>query len=270
MKIPKFKIRCSCIGKIVGDGKGGGGLTDKQAINLKSLQDKEKRTIKQEQLMQELIAKRDAPPSLSATAKTYCEDWLQEQLYGRKKEIKSKYLDKGNFVEDESIEFISHLFFEDYVKNEEYFEDEFKTGTPDIIAPNLIIDMKNSWSFETFPLLAKDNPNYDYYYCQLQGYMDLCDKDNSKLIYTLMDTPDHLIEREIKRECYDSLRPEEEIRKELYEKMRYGDIDPKLRHKEFSFTRNKDFIYKVHEKVILCREYIEELVNQLKEEGKIC
>ena len=80
---------------------------------------------------------------LSKTAQTYAQEWLKQEIYGRRKEISSKYLDKGNQLEDESIQFlVNNSDYGFIVKNEEHFENDFLTGTPDIILPQEIIDMK--------------------------------------------------------------------------------------------------------------------------------
>jgi len=271
MKIPKFKIRASAAGKIMADGKGSGGLTETQKKNLKTLQEKEKRTAKQDETMYGLIEKRDKPPELSSGAKTYCKEWLREILLKRRKDIRTKYTDKGNLVEDESIDFISvRDFFEvgHYEKNEQFFENEFTQGTPDLLTDTEVWDMKNSWDFDTFPLLDNDVPKSDYYY-QLQVYMGLTERKTAKLIYTLTNTPDHLIEREIKMAEIYSNKPADEIRKHFYDTMRFDDIPEKLRYKEFNIEYHEPTLFKLHDKVILCRKYIDSLVDQLKQEGKI-
>ena len=63
----------------------------------------------------------------------------------------SKYIDKGNAVEVESLAFISkELDIPSLVKNEESFENGFLTGTPDAILDEYIIDVKNSWDCFSF------------------------------------------------------------------------------------------------------------------------
>ena len=115
----EFKIRCSQIGKIIGTGKGN---------------------------------------PLTKTAMSYCKTWLKEQLYCRRYEFRSKYTDKGHIVEDESIDFIGdQLGLGFLIKNDKQFENDYFTGEPDIIPPNidLVIDAKNSWSWESFPILEE-------------------------------------------------------------------------------------------------------------------
>ena len=86
INIPLFKIRCSAIGKIM------------------------------------------AYPSkdeLPKGAKTYCRDWLKGQLLNRKSEISTRFTEKGNIMEDESIDMIAEkLGYPFLVKNEKHFEED--------------------------------------------------------------------------------------------------------------------------------------------------
>ena len=91
---------------------------------------------------------------VSVGAKTYCKKWLTEQIYNRKEQISSKYMLKGTTVEDESISFIAkELDYKKIRKNYKSFENDFLTGTPDVITKNEIIEVKSSWNCFTFPLL---------------------------------------------------------------------------------------------------------------------
>lgn len=215
----EFKIRCSAIGKI-------------------------------------MTNPRSKTETLSKTTKTYLEEWSKEQIYNRKKEVFSKYIDKGNAVEVESLAFISkELDIPSLVKNEEYFENGFLTGTPDAILDEYIIDVKNSWDCFTFPLFFDSVPNKSYYW-QAQGYMALTGLDCYKLIYTLMDTPDELIEREY----YNSDLEYESFAKQY----KYSSIDSKYRIKVFDIYRDNEDINKIYERVKDARVYINKLNLNLR------
>ena len=175
---------------------------------------------------------------LSKTTKSYLQEWTKEQIYGVRKSIKSKYLDKGNQVEDAAIDYASAekgwLFAE---KNEEYFEDEFFCGTPDVILDDKIIDIKSSWDCFSFPLFFNGIPNKDYYY-QLQTYMYLTGKTKAQLVYVLMNTPDELT---------------------FEESFDYTEINSKYRIKIFDIDYDEDVIVELKNKVIESREYIKTL-----------
>ena len=118
---------------------------------------------------------------LSKTTMTYLQEWTKQEVYGFRKSISSKYLDKGNAVEDDAIDYaakkLGWLFAS---KNDEYFEDDFFCGTPDVILEDKIIDIKSSWDCFTFPLFEDEIPNKDYFY-QLQVYMHLTGKKMAEL-----------------------------------------------------------------------------------------
>lgn len=256
----KFKIRCSSIGKIMGNLEP---LTEKQIELMNNLNVKEKRTEKQEETLQELKLKLNTPTDLSQTAKSYCEMWLKQQLYSRRKNIKSKYMDKGLIMEDNSIDFIAdYLNLGMLIKNEVRMSNDYMEGECDVLLPKDIFDAKNSWDCFTFPLFDKEIPNIDYYW-QGQGYMELYNRDSYKLIYVLSDTPAHIIRREAYfyaiNNGYDELS--KEIHQEFIDNMTYPDIIDNLKIKIFPFTRNNNDIKKIKGQVIKCREYINNLIK---------
>lgn len=269
--IKEFKIRCSAIGKIMGDS---GFITEIQLAELDQLINKPKaRTRLQEEKMQNLIYKRDNP-QISKTAKSYCQEWLKEQLYNSRKEFTSKETLKGLINEDESIDIIADHFKAGFlIKNEDQFEDDFMTGEPDVLPnvlpdfdPNeLVIDAKNSWDCFTFPLFETSIPN-ELYYWQLQGYMNLCKRSIGKVVYTLTDTPESIIKQEATRESfnlgYGGL--DMDILKKFYNNMTYKFTPKKLKIKVFDIERNDDDIQKIKDRVIMCREYIDGLLKQIK------
>src|SRR5690554_1802931 len=107
-------------------------------------------------------AKRDIEAGkLSKTVESFAQDWVKEQLYGMRKTFSSKYTEKGIIMEDEAIEMaIKWLKLPILTqKNEEFFEDEFFTGTPDLILDDEVIDIKCSWDLFSFPLFESELPD---------------------------------------------------------------------------------------------------------------
>ena len=177
---------------------------------------------------------------LSKTTLSYVDQWIKEQIYGVNKDFSSKYTDKGNRMEDAAIDYVEeHLNYDFLIKNEEYFEDDYFKGTPDLILKDEIIDIKNSWDCFTFPLLAKELPNKDYYY-QLQVYMHLTGKRKAKVIYVLMDTPEDLLG------YYNSA-------------VSYQNVDSKYRIKAFEVEYSQEVIEAIKTRVNEIREYINKL-----------
>lgn len=135
--------------------------------------------------------------------------------------LRSKYTIKGNDCEDDAIELLGSLTYQSIKKNEQHFEDDHFTGTPDIITTDAIRDTKCSFSKDTFPTqygLEKQVVQSGY---DLQGqvYMHLTGKRKHYVDYLLLPTPLAL--------CY---TPEEV---EMYHDwtIRLHEIDPRHAHR---------------------------------------
>ena len=190
---------------------------------------------------------------------TYVEDWYKEQLYSRRKEFTSKYTNKGNLVEDEAIDFIAREFGYGFlVKNEQRFENDFCTGTPDVLPKDEVIDNKSSWDCFTFPLF-KTQIDKGYWW-QLQGYMWLTNRSKAKLIYTLMDMPPAELEKLYQSALF---LPENKERDamEVFEDVRaqhsYSHLPANLRKKAFLIERDDEAIKQIEARVIALRKYLE-------------
>ena len=195
---------------------------------------------------------------ISAGAKTYCKKWLTERIYDRKEDVSSKYMDKGNIMEDNSIDFIAeYLDYGSLLKNEHFYENDFMTGTPDLITGDGIIEIKNSWNCFTFPLFEDDIPNKGYFY-QVQGYMHLTGLKKAKLIYTLMDTPEHLIEKEYRFKSSNTYMEYDEFK----EKYLYDKIQDNFKIKIFEIDYDESVIDDIYDRVTNCRKYIDLLLEK--------
>ena len=256
----KLLIRASSIGRIMSDNPNTK-LTERQSITLDGLLSKIKLTEKQAELRDTLLLKRDAKPELSKGGKSYIKELWLENNYGIKQEINNKYIDKGNEVESLSIK-LAELTTDlgELYKNDEYFENDFVCGTPDVITDTHIIDVKSSWSASTFPFFEEKITNINYEW-QLKAYMWLTNIHKSYLSYCLVTTPEILIQDEIKRVSWK--RGEIEISEETEEEVReFHNLDKIPIHervKSFEVKLTGEDIMKMKEKITLAREYYNSL-----------
>ena len=200
---------------------------------------------------------------LSKTTKTYIQELALENKYGVVKEFSSKYTDKGNEVENESIALTMDVLNLGFIyKNNDHFSNEWIKGTPDVINNEILLDVKSSWDATTFPFFATDIPNKDYYY-QLQGYMWLTDKQTSLLCYCLINTPLQIVEDEVRREHWKQYAIDEskEIRDFVEAKHNFNHIPKEKKVKVFEIERDEDTINEIKEKVKLCREYYNQIIE---------
>ena len=202
---------------------------------------------------------------LSQTAKTYIHELVLEHKYGIKKEFSSRYTDKGIQVEDESISLVNDVLDVKFIyKNEEFFENDWITGTPDVNTEDVLLDVKSSWDATTFPFFDTEIPNKDYFY-QLQGYMWLTGKTQSMLCYCLVDTPYDLVESEVRRAHWNALiiGEDEQLRLEVESKHKFSHIPKNRRVKVFYVQKDEQVIEQIKEKIELAREYYNALIQML-------
>jgi len=243
----------------------GVGLTDNQAKRLGELLFRKESpigkplTANMDKELAKLIERRDAPFELSQTAKSYIVSlWLRLE-YDYREPVITKELLKGNLCEQDSIELVTDLIpaQEFRVKNRDHFEDDYFTGTPDVILKkdNVIEDLKSSWTIKTFFESEPDK----LYEGQAQVYMHLTGIHNYRLIYALVDTPDEIVLQEMKRFFYklgqDENNPEyERICNDLEAMHKVSHIPAKDRMKTYAYTYNP--------------EYMKELIFRVKEARK--
>lgn len=197
---------------------------------------------------------------LSITAKSHVEDWYKLQLYGAQKNINSKYLRKGLEQEDAAIELVADYYGKGILlKNEDFYENDFLTGTPDVICSGgkEIRDTKCSWDAYTFPLLKAELPSKDYYW-QMQGYMALTGAQVAYIDYVLMNSLPEEIERSTVAKYGEDYTEEDYT--EVNESMTYDRHPMNLRIKTFEVQRCDEDIEKIKERVMLCREYLKTIL----------
>ncbi len=223
-----FKVRCSALGKV-------------------------------------MTSPRSKSEILSQTAKTYVEEQVLQAKYGIVKTFNSRYTDKGNLVEDESIKLASDVLDLGFLyKNDEHFSNDWVMGTPDVNTNDILLDVKSSWDATTFPFFATEIPTKDYYY-QLQGYMWLTGKQKSLLVYCLVNTPLDMVQDEIRRAHWNANLLDEslDLIDEVQKRHNFDHIPDNRRVKVFEVERDDEVIEQIKERVELCREYYETLYNFL-------
>lgn len=208
---------------------------------------------------------------MGETAKAHLVECYVSHTYGRYKDITNKYIEKGLMAEEDSIDLYSLVKKKMFAKNTKLLENDFFVGTPDLFEgesinnANLIIDLKTSWDIFTF-YSSMVKPLDKKYFWQLQAYMDLTGASVSKLVYCLVNTPLKLVEDEKRKTMWkmgviDETADElfqtacNEIEKNAY----YDDIDIHDRYIEFTIERDQEAIDKAHDRVILCREFLNQL-----------
>ena len=182
---------------------------------------------------------------LSQTAKSYIEQLAKEDFFGYTSPLVNRYLDKGINQELESINLLNSVRFENYEKNDQRIENEFLTGECDIITTESIIDIKTSWSLDTFPELPEDIDSNQYEW-QGRAYMMLFNRFEFELVFCMVSTWDEFLTQ------YDD--------KALH---KVDHIDPRKRITSITFERDPELENQMIERCQLATEYYVERIQKL-------
>jgi len=182
---------------------------------------------------------------LSETAKSEIRKIAKEQFYGYNTELKTKPMIKGTDWEQVGIDLLNNVRFTNYTKNENRVTNEYMSGCCDIITDDLIIDIKSSWSLETFPATPSEAESSDYEW-QGRAYMWLYDRPSFELIYTMYTTPDELLTE------WDNLSIH-----------RVDHIDPAKRITVVRYERDLALEEQIKERLTHCSEYYSQYINVL-------
>lgn len=202
---------------------------------------------------------------LSKTCLSHVYAWIKSQpeFYGRNAHRASnKYCIKGNEMEPESINFAGRILGwpPETKKNEQRISNGWMNGECDVLLKQSVEDIKNSWSEKTFPLFDDEIP-IDGYEWQLDGYMELYERMESGLVYTLMNAPERIIEREARKRQFELNM--DDLTSELYEQIEYemtfDHIPDHLRIKRFKRFYDHSRTMKIYSRVKEIQYFIDQL-----------
>ena len=199
------------------------------------------------QLGKLMTSSRTKGEALGQTAKSYIIQKAKEDFFEYKTELNNKYVLKGIHQEQDSIDLLNAVRFESYKKNEQRLENDWLTGCCDIITEEIIIDVKTSWSLETFPATSYELKDLSDYEWQGRAYMWLYDMPTFELCYVMVSTADDILSD------YDS-----------YAIHKVNHIDPAKRITSIRFERDKELEIQMAEKLIAATEFYKEVLTQLE------
>ena len=197
---------------------------------------------------------------MGETAKSYIKEWFISQITGKTKDIKSKYLARGNDMESQAIERVAKHYGVELIKNEIYLENEWFTGTFDTEIKDVrVIDTKVPFDCFTFPYFVAELDSD--YYAQLQIYMNLTGLRKASVAYCLENGSDEQIEKIswIKAKEKEKDEPDIEEWEEAELELSYDHLPDNLRIKVFEIEYDEPIIEKLKARVLEAREYVKGL-----------
>ena len=198
--------------------------------------------------------------AMGETAKSYVKEWYVSELTGKVKDIKSKYFERGNSMEEFAIKRLSKYYSEPLKKNEVFLENEYFTGTFDCKTADRVIDAKVPFDAFTFPFFETElNPDY---YAQMQVYMELTGLRKASVCYCLENGSDEQIERLSWQIAKDLGKDESDIEdwEKAEKQLSYDHLPDNLRIKVFEIEYNSEFIENAKKRVIEAREYLKTIL----------
>lgn len=199
------------------------------------------------QLGKLMTSSRTKGEALGQTAKSYIIEQAKQDFYGYRTQLMNKYVLKGIEQEQDSIDLLNGVRFQNYVKNEQRAENEYLTGCCDIITEDSIIDIKSSWSLETFPATTFELNDLSQYEWQGRAYMYLYDRPRFELCYVMVSTHPELLSQ------YDPI--------DIHE---VDHIDPAKRITSITFERDAEIEIRMQEQLLAASLFYEQVLTQLQ------
>lgn len=199
------------------------------------------------QLGKLMTSSRTKGEALGQTAKTYIIEQAKQDFYGYRTQLMNKYVLKGLEQEQDSIDLLNGVRFQNYVKNEHRAENEYLTGCCDIITEDSIIDIKSSWSLETFPATTFELKDLSEYEWQGRAYMWLYDRPRFELCYVMVSTHPELLSQ------FDPI--------DIHE---VDHIDPAKRITSITFERDTDIEIRMQEQLLAASLFYDQVLTQLQ------
>lgn len=206
--------------------------------------------------------------NLSQTTKTFIKELFLKNEYGFEEPVMTDEMMKGLLCEQDSLALVQAVLKGEFrLKNDKNFTNEYFTGTPDIILQkeDFIEDVKTSWNIKTFfnagdPESDEERKISKMYYYQALVYMALCQKKNYRLVYCLVNTPDELVQEQIKRFYFkfgcDEQNPNyQKASEQIMRNHNFDDIPLEKRIKIFTFPFDNNEYLRMIEQAIKARQY---------------
>lgn len=180
------------------------------------------------------------------------------------KDIKSKFISKGLDLEEDALTAFSLFTGELYNKNTERKSNEWIEGGCDSLDESFVIDTKVSWDIFSFDSnrFKPINPIYKW---QLKAYCWLYNRSRGKLVYTLLNTPEYLIQSEERKLAYELFGELSsaidnpyyvEACKDLRRKHIHDHLPAKRKIQIYEIETSDDDIEAIKNKVSDCRYYL--------------
>lgn len=210
---------------------------------------------------------------LTEGVKSFLNEKFIEAKYNVRKEISSKYLEKGIWQEEDGLALLQNTLHKGtlVLKNKNRNTNDFITGEHDTVVndnkEDIVYDIKNAWDVFTF---SKAELTWEYEW-QLIGYGWLLNISKARLFYCLNNTPEHILIDEERKLFYKHRFLSDTEQKyinmciSLRKAHDYSNFPLCERFKVWDVEITEDKIKKIESAVFEARKYLNELERQHKD-----
>lgn len=202
---------------------------------------------------------------------TFLREVYVQEVYGYKKEIGSKYFQKGTECEEGGIDMLTETLLRNCAlparKNEVEKNNGFIKGSCDVDFGGIIFDIKNAWDWNTLHN-AEMTSAYEY---QLRCYMELWGRETAILFYCLQNMPESILQAEERKMFYNgtdfvsfedpSFLSSCEV---LREKFNFEKFPIESRFRVWEIKHDPIIIEKIQEKIVLCRAWLNDYHEKMQ------
>lgn len=204
---------------------------------------------------------------LSQTAKNaVLMQWLNDK-YGYEERVYSDAMRKGIELEDDAIQLWSNVAndgqrrvnsdWRRILGTQVYYENDYVHGTPDIVLPDSVEDIKCSQNLRTF-FTSELTKDYEY---QLRAYMWLTGTKTARLIYCMMPDPAWMIGSKFNQVfyCVPEERREDEQKHIVKQQSIIISMPAEERVRVFTIKHDDTIIEQIKERIQDCRNFYKSL-----------
>jgi hypothetical protein len=278
-----FKLHCGSISKVLANPRTATDVPKRDALRLSRLLSQEEKSPGDLEFIEECRIRKEnfLNPPLSEGCKAHLiERYLRDKYNLAWLSSGQKFsfqLLKGVALEPLAIEILSRVDNIQYFRPEEAKSSDFLTGRPDIFCYDnkKLVDTKILWNAANFAKLHVQKLSLPTY-CQLQGYMDVYGFEEAEACYLLLNTPPYFIEqkkKDILRRFVEGALTRDEFDAKICELGDFFDYEKKIPESKriirYSVKRDDDLLSRVHKKIPLCRDFLNEFERIFMKNNKI-
>ena len=166
---------------------------------------------------------------------------------------------RGIKQEDWAVKILSEFRGKEYYRNKKKLTNSYLTGSIDVFDAKTLELSSRIVEIKTKETVGEFNkrigvPLEDSHWLQIQGYLDLANKNLGEVVYCLVPPPENKIQEQ--KELYLALKGKNRTWEEVEANIRFKDIPLNEKIITYQIERDEKCINEIYERVEVCRKWI--------------